>query len=157
MRIAKAILFPIFFSIIFSTCSWSLGSCRECERRSLPHPRCAGTGQAGVHREDLQSIVERPNRLSGTSRATNWQASQGKKNFLHGHRKMSCSCVVFALKSRSKVSGLGLSWVVVLCSWVIHCALSLRLRTNGYPAGETWRSAWELLVKNNHRILRKKQ
>lgn len=159
MRIAKAILFRFFFFfIIFSTCSWSLGSCRECERRSLPHPRCAGTGQAGVHREDLQSIiVERSNRLSGTSRATNWQASQGKKHFLHGHRKISCSCVVFALKSRSKVSGLRLSWVVVLCSWVIHCALSLRLRTNGYPAGETWRSAWELLVKNDHRILRKKQ
>ena len=118
MRIAKAILFPIFFSIIFSTCSWSLGSCRECERRSLPHPRCAGTGQAGVHREDLQSIiVERSNRLSGTSRATNWQASQGKKHLLHGRRKISCSCVVFALKSRLKVSGLRLSWVT-LCSFI---------------------------------------
>ena len=118
MRIAKAILFPIFFSIIFSTCSWSLGSCWECERRSLPHPRCAGTGQAGVHREDLQSIiVERSNRLSGTSRATNWQASQGKKHLLHGRRKISCSCVVFALKSRLKVSGLRLSWVT-LCSFI---------------------------------------
>lgn len=99
-------------------CSWSPGSCWECERRSLPHPRCTGTGQAGVHREDLQSIiVERSNRLSGTSRATNWQASQGKKHLLHGRRKISCSCVVFALKSRLKVSGLRLSWVT-LCSFI---------------------------------------
>lgn len=81
-------------------CSWSPGSCWECERRSLPHPRCTGTGQAGVHREDLQSIiVERSNRLSGTSRATNWQASQGKKHLLHGRRKISGFCAEIQIES----------------------------------------------------------
>ena len=41
----------------------------------------------------------------------------------HGHRKISCSLMVFVLKSRSKVSGFRLSWVTVLCSWIRHCTL----------------------------------